>query len=156
MAVDPRNLQRVIDVAKLRRDKAAGELSQARSQLAAGQSQMAQLQDYIDQGQAQWVQRASQGVSVALMQHQRQFMEKIQSAIDFQNNVLTQRQTRVEGATAHLQAAEVALAQISKIQHMSQAAQALRAAKAEQKRNDEMAMSMHAFQRRQAHHEAFP
>jgi len=114
---------------------------------------MKQLSDYIDEGQGKWANRAAQGVTVVLMQHQRQFMDKIQAAMDFQQNVLNQRQAQVDSAAKTLQAAELALAKVQKIEQIAIAEKALKANKAEQKLNDEMAMSMLAHQRRLSHTE---
>ncbi len=156
MAVDPKSLRTVIDMATNRRDSAGAALARARQQLNIGQEQLKQLSDYVDEGNGKWTQRAAQGVSVVLMQHQRQFMEKIQAAIDFQHNVLNQRQAQVESAEKALQAAEMALAKIQKVEHLVLSDKALKANKADQKMNDEMAMAMLAHQRRLAQTEIQP
>ena len=153
MAVDLKSLRTVIDTATNQRDNAGAALAFARQQLAQGQAQLKQLADYVDEGQGKWTQRAAQGVTVVLMQHQRQFMDKIQAAIDFQHNVLTQRQAQVDRALQALQAAEIALAKVKKVEQITLAEKALKANKAEQKLNDEMAMSMLAYQRRENHTE---
>lgn len=153
MAVDLKSLRTVIDTATTRRDNAGAALAFARQQLAQGQAQLKQLADYVDEGQGKWTQRAAQGVTVVLMQHQRQFMDKIQAAIDFQHNVLTQRQAQVDRALQALQAAEIALAKVKKVEQITLAEKSLKANKAEQKLNDEMAMSMLAYQRRENHTE---
>lgn len=153
MAVDLKSLRTVIDTATTRRDNAGAALAFARQQLAQGQAQLKQLADYVDEGQGKWTQRAAQGVTVVLMQHQRQFMDKIQAAIDFQHNVLTQRQAQVDRALQALQEAEIALAKVKKVEQITLAEKALKANKAEQKLNDEMAMSMLAYQRRENHTE---
>jgi flagellar export protein FliJ len=156
MAVDLKSLRTVIDMATTQRDNAGAALAFARQQLAQGQAQLKQLADYVDEGQGKWTQRAAQGVTVVLMQHQRQFMDKIQAAIDFQHNVLTQRQAQVDRALQALQAAELALAKVKKVEQITLMEQAVKANKAEQKLNDEMAMSMLAYQRRQNHTETRP
>lgn len=153
MAVDLKSLRTVIDMATTQRDNAGAALAFARQQLAQGQAQLKQLADYVDEGQGKWTQRAAQGVTVVLMQHQRQFMDKIQAAIDFQHNVLTQRQAQVDRALQALQAAEIALAKVKKVEQITLSEKALKANKAEQKLNDEMAMSMLAYQRRENHTE---
>jgi flagellar export protein FliJ len=156
MAVDLKSLRTVIDMATTQRDNAGAALAHARQQLAQGQAQLKQLADYVDEGQGKWTQRAAQGVTVVLMQHQRQFMDKIQAAIDFQHNVLTQRQAQVDRALQALQAAELALAKVKKVEQITLMEQAAKANKAEQKLNDEMAMSMLAYQRRENHTETRP
>jgi flagellar FliJ protein len=156
MAVDLKSLRTVIDMATTRRDHAGAALAHARQQLAQGQAQLKQLADYVDEGEGKWMQRAVQGVTVVLMQHQRQFMDKIQAAIDFQHNVLTQRQAQVDRALQALQAAELTLAKIKKIEHTTLTEKALNANKIEKKLNDEMAMTMLAHQRRENHAETRP
>lgn len=149
MAVNLKSLRTVIDLATTRRDDAGAALAEARQQLATAQAQMRQLTQYVEDGEAKWTQRASQGVTVVLMQHQRQFMSKIQAAIDFQNNVLTQRENQVNRALQNLQSAEQALAKIQKVEQITLSDIALKSKKYDQKLNDEMAMSMLAHQRRQ-------
>ncbi len=156
MPVDLKSLRTVIGVATTRRDDAGAALASARQQLAAAEAQMAQLTDYVDQGQVKWAGRAAQGVTPVLMQHQRHFMDKIQAAIDFQANVIQQRSAQVTRAMQALQAAEQALAKIEKVQQITLDSIALKAKKTEQKLTDEMAMSMLAHQRRQAATETRP
>lgn len=156
MPVDLKSLRTVIGVATTRRDDAGAALASARQQLAAAEAQMAQLTDYVDQGQVKWAGRAAQGVTPVLMQHQRHFMDKIQAAIDFQANVIQQRNAQVTRAMQALQAAEQALAKIEKVQQITLDSIALKAKKTEQKLTDEMAMSMLAHQRRQAATETHP
>lgn len=156
MPVDLKSLRTVIGVATTRRDDAGAALASARQQLAAAEAQMAQLTDYVDQGQMKWAGRAAQGVTPVLMQHQRHFMDKIQAAIDFQANVIQQRNAQVTRAMQALQAAEQALAKIEKMQQITFDSIALKAKKTEQKLTDEMAMSMLAHQRRQAATETQP
>lgn len=156
MPVDLKSLRTVIGVTTTRRDDAGAALASARQQLAAAEAQMAQLTDYVDQGQVKWAGRAAQGVTPVLMQHQRHFMDKIQAAIDFQANVIQQRNAQVTRAMQALQAAEQALAKIEKVQQITLDSIALKAKKTEQKLTDEMAMSMLAHQRRQAATETQP
>lgn len=156
MPVDLKSLRTVIGVATTRRDDAGAALASARQQLAAAEAQMAQLTDYVDQGQMKWAGRAAQGVTPVLMQHQRHFMDKIQAAIDFQANVIQQRNAQVTRAMQALQAAEQALAKIEKVQQITLDSISLKAKKTEQKLTDEMAMSMLAHQRRQAATETQP
>lgn len=148
MAVDLKNLRTVITVATARRDTAGAALASARQQQASANAQLAQLAEYVDQGQAKWAERATQGVTAVLMQHQREFMAKIQAAIDFQGNVIQQRKAQADRALQTLQAAEQTLAKVKKIEQQIIDSIAIHAIKAEKKQNDEMVMSMLAHQRR--------
>ena len=156
MPVDLKSLRTVIGVATTRRDDAGAALASARKQLAAAEAQMTQLTDYVDQGEVKWAGRAAQGVTPVLMQHQRHFMDKIRAAIDFQANVIQQRQAQVARAMQALKTAEQALAKIRKIEHAILTKIALDSKKIEQKLTDEMAMSMLAHQRRHAAIEVNP
>lgn len=156
MSVNLKSLATVIDLARRRRDEAGAQVARAQAELANARAQMAQLSHYAEDGQNKWMVRSAAGVSPALMQHQRDFALKIQHAIDFQTNVITQREGGLQTTLANLQVAERELATLEKVAERALALQRQSAHKAEQKLNDEMAMSMLAYQRRQAEQESAP
>ena len=149
MSVNLKNLAIVIDLATRKRDEAGNMVAAAMRDLSQATNQLQQLTDYAADGEAKWRERAASGVSVALMQHQRAFTEKIQQAVDFQENVIQQKQTALEATRQHLQEKEQALATLKKVAERTRLAQQLAEQKRQQKQTDEMAMSMLAFQRRQ-------
>lgn len=122
--------------------------------LEQAKQQLQQLTDYADDGATKWRARAAQGVSVALMQHQRAFAEKIQQAVDFQNNVIQQKEAALTATRSHLQAKEQALATLQKVAERTRQAQQRVEHKRAQKQTDEMAMSMLAYQRRENEQES--
>lgn len=122
--------------------------------LGQAQQQLQQLTDYAADGEAKWRARAAAGVSVALMQHQRAFAEKIQQAVDFQESVIQQKAVSLEATRRHLLQKEQALATLKKVAERTLFARQMAEHKRAQKQTDEMAMSMLAYQRRQNEQES--
>lgn len=154
MSVNLKSLGIVIDLATRNRDEAGTMVAAAMRDLAQATQQLHQLTDYANDGEMKWRARAAEGVSVALMQHQRAFAEKIQQAVDFQANVIRQKEAALEATRRHLQEKEQALATLKKVAERTRLAQQTAAHKLAQKQTDEMAMSMLAFQRREAEQES--
>lgn len=153
MSVNLKSIQVVIDLATQRRDHAGTQLAAAMHALEQAQAQLTQLVDYTAEGQAKWMARSTQGVSGVLVQHQRAFSQKLQEAVDFQNQVIRQKQATVTSAQNILQQAERELATLKKVVERTIQAQQAIVRKREQKQVDEMAMSMLAHQRREAEQE---
>lgn len=156
MSVNLKSLQIVIDLARRKRDQVGALVAGAQRELGQAQDQLSQLTHFANDGQARWMSRAAEGVTTVLMQHQKDFTVKIQHAIDFQTQVIGQKESRLEATLTELQAAERALATLEKVADRTRSARQLAAGKAEQKLNDEMAMSMLAHQRRQTEQENAP
>jgi len=149
MSVNLKSLAIVIDLATRKRDEAGKMVAAAMRDLNQAQLQLQQLTDYAADGEAKWRERAATGVSVALMQHQRAFAEKIQQAVDFQATVIEQKQNALEATRQNLQEKEQTLATLEKVAERTRMANELAEQKRQQKQTDEMAMTMLAFQRRQ-------
>lgn len=149
MSVDLKNLEIVIDLATRRRDEAGTMVAAAMRDLTQATQQLHQLTDYATDGETKWRARAAQGVSVALMQHQRAFAEKIHQAVDFQINVIKQKEAALHATRHHLQEKEQALATLKKVAERTRLTQQAAEHKRSQKQTDEMAMSMLAYQRRE-------
>lgn len=142
-----KTLNKVVDLAARRRDDALTALGQAQKELRMAQEQMNQLKTYADEAHQRWAARSStQGVDAALLHHHRQFMQKIEHAIDFQQTVQRNRETVVERAQAHVYAAERDLAGLRKYAERQQQTLDHRALRQEQKATDEMALSIHLRQ----------
>lgn len=154
MPVNLRSLRIVIEHAERQRDSAGVAVAHAMRELGSAQLQLRQLTDYASDGEVKWRARAAEGVSVPLLQHQRAFVEKIQQAVDFQGNVIQQKEANLARANANLQAKEQTLATLKKVAERAAQAKAMAEYKREQKLTDEMAMSMLAFQRREQEQEA--
>lgn len=148
MSVNLKSLQIVIDLARRQRDQWGGRVAAARRELRQAQDQLSQLTHFAHEGQTKWMSRAAEGVTTVLMQHQTDFTLKIRHAIDFQGRVIGQREAQFQAELAGLQAAERELATLETVAERSRLERQKSANKAEQKLNDEMAMSMLAYQRR--------
>lgn len=154
MSVNLKSLGLVIDLATRKRDEAGTMVAAAMRDLGQAKRQLLQLTDYAEDGEMKWRTRAAEGVSMALMQHQRAFAEKIQQAVDFQGNVIRQKEAALEATRYHLQEKEKELATLKKVAERTRLAQQMAEHKRSQKQTDEMAMSMLAYQRRQNEQES--
>ena len=147
MSTAIQTLNKVVELAHKRRDEALGQLAQLQREMAQAQDQMQQLQTYADEAQARWSQRSSAGVDANVMHHHRQFMQKIDHAMDFQRGVLGQRQTQMDQAQQQVHVAERDLAGLRKYTDGKVQALLHRAQREEQKQTDEMALNIHLRQR---------
>ena len=96
-----------IEHATLKRDAMAKALAVVERNMGFARSQMEQLESYSVDTDKRWTGAATQGVSVELMRHQYQFMDRLQQAITMQAGVMTQSTAQVEQAKAKLLDAEV-------------------------------------------------
>lgn len=149
-------LQTVTDLSTRKRDDAALAMARAQQDLLGAQQQLEQLSAYEQEGQQKWMERCSVGVSATLLQHHRQFMLKIEQALAYQHNVVTQRQAHLERTRLQLQATERQVATFDKVKQRTLQTMAQTQQRREQKQTDEMAMSMLAHQRRNNARESSP
>ncbi len=140
-------LNKVVDMAEKRRDDARASLAQQQRELQIAQDQLQQLQTYAQEAQQRWMARGSSaGVDAQQLFHQRQFMQKIDHALDFQRGVIANREALIERAQNQLLVAERDVAGLRKYtERKLQAVQQL-AQRQEQKATDEMALSIHLRQ----------
>ena len=90
-------LNKVVELAEKRRDEALSALGQLQRERQVASEQMQQLQTYANEAQQRWNARCtSTGVDAALLHHHRQFMQKIDHAMEFQRGVLAQRVSQLE------------------------------------------------------------
>lgn len=140
-------LNKVVELAMRRRDDALAALGQAQRELHMAQEQMNQLKTYADEAHQRWATRSStSGVDAALLHHHRQFMQKIEHAMDFQLAVQRGREDTVVRAQAQVHAAERDVAGLRKYADRKQQAIDHRAMRQDQKATDEMALSIHLRQ----------
>lgn len=140
-------LNKVVELAARRRDDALTALGQAQRELHMAQAQMNQLKTYADEAHQRWATRStSSGVDPALMHHHRQFMQKIEHAMDFQLSVQRNREDMVARAQAQVYATERDVAGLRKYADRKQQTIDHRAMRQEQKATDEMALSIHLRQ----------
>lgn len=140
-------LNKVVEIAEKRRDEARAALAQQQRELQIALNQMQQLQTYAEEAQTRWSARSSTtGIDVNQLHHHRQFMLKIDHALDFQRGVLANREALIERCQSQVLVAERDVAGLrkyteGKLQVIQQKAQ-----RQEQKATDEMALSIHLRQ----------
>lgn len=140
-------LNKVVELATRRRDDALTALGQAQRELRMAQEQMNQLKTYADEAHQRWATRSTtSGVDAALLHHHRQFMQKIEHAMDFQLSVQRNREDALARVQAQVYAAERDVAGLRKYADRKQQAIDHRAMRQEQKATDEMALSIHLRQ----------
>lgn len=136
-------LNTVVEVATRRRDEALQALGRAQREHQQAQQQMAQLQGYSSESLQRWSQRASQGISITLLQTQQNFMGKLDHAVAFQHGVLQRLQGQIDHCQAQLVHAERELASLNKFLDRRHQTWQRQLHRQEQKSNDEMAANQH-------------
>jgi flagellar FliJ protein len=147
MSTAIQTLNKVVELAHKRRDEALAQMAQLQREMAQAQDQMQQLQTYAEEAQTRWSQRSSAGVDANVLHHHRQFMQKIDHAVDFQRGVLSQRQAQVDQAQQKVHVAERDLAGLRKYTDRKVQALLHNAQRQDQKQTDEMALTIHLRQR---------
>lgn len=136
-------MDKLIELAERKRDEALAALSAARRELQAAQEQMDQLTAYANEAQQRWQTRCASGVDAAWLMHHRQFMAKIDHAIDFQTGVLAQKHHQIDQAQRQVHETERELATLRQYIARQQEAIKQRLMRREQKQTDEMAQNAH-------------
>ncbi len=136
-----------IEHATLKRDALANAVARVERNLFFARSQMEQLQNYAKDTDVRWAGTAALGVSVELMRHQYQFMDRLQQAITMQSGVLTQSTGQLEQAKAKLLEAEVRLLGLNQILKTRQAELLRTQRQRQQRHTDEFAAMQHARNR---------
>ena len=139
-------LNKVVEIAEKRRDEALGALGQMQRELLQAQDQMDQLQAYAQEAEQRWSARSSVGVDMALLMHHRQFMAKIDHALEFQRGVLRERGDLIERAQGQVHVCERDVAGLRKFTERKQLAVQHRVQRQDQKNTDEMALTIHLRQ----------
>lgn len=133
-----------IEVATRRRDQAEQALLQARRAVQFAQEQLGQLESYAADSQVRWSTVASVSVSVELLQHHYQFMERLRQAILMQNGVIADLQRKAEGTRQVCLQEEVRLAGLNQVMKKKVTDRAVLQSRREQKQTDEFAGLKHA------------
>jgi len=144
---DLKTLHKVVDIAERRRDDARAALAQQQRELQIAHEQLQQLQTYAQEAHQRWAARSSTVLaSERFPFHQRQFMDKIDHAIEFQRGVIANREALIERAEQQVVAAERDVAGLRKYTERKLLAVQQQAARQEQKATDEMALNLHLRQ----------
>ena len=137
-------LNKVVELAEKRRDEALSALGQLQRERQVASEQMQQLQTYAQEAHQRWMTRSSTaGVDAQQLFHQRQFMAKIDHALEFQRGVIANREALIERSQGQLMVAERDVAGLRKYTERKLDALNLRALRQEQKSTDEMALTIH-------------
>lgn len=128
-----------IEMAVRKRDEARNALLERQRAHAAAKSQMEKLENYALEMQQRW--GASEGAAMKpeVMFHHRQFMDRLQHAIDLQTRVMNDQNIRLEAAQKALMAAELRLSSLNKVVETRRRDMALAQMRREQKQTDERA-----------------
>ena len=133
-----------IEHATLKRDAEAKAVGLVERNLGFARLQMEQLESYSADTDKRWSGAATQGVSVELLRHQYQFMDRLQQAIAMQTGVLTQSTGQLAQAKAKLLKAEVRLLGLNQILKSRQTALLNTQKHRQQRHTDEFAAMQHA------------
>lgn len=128
-----------IEMAVRKRDDARQALRERQHVFDAAKSQMEQLENYAAEMQQRW--GATEGASLKpeVMVHHRQFMERLEHAINLQTRVIADQSIRLEAAQKALMAAELRLTSLNKVVETRRRDMELAQMRREQKQTDERA-----------------
>ena len=143
MSPPNQQINKVIELAERRRDEAMSELARQRQAQQQAQAQMEQLTGYAGEAQRRWAERGASGVDVALLMHHRQFMARLDHAIDFQRNVLAGHEQQLQQAQSQVIEAERELASLRKVAARQMQAWLQQLQRRDQKHTDEMAQTQY-------------
>jgi flagellar protein FliJ len=136
-----------IELATRQRDEFAKALARAQRTLSFAQTQMTQLQGYAGETDARWANASGTLVSVELMRHHYQFMDRLQQAIVLQVDAINHAHGQVDKANHDLLQAEFRLAGLAKVLEKRQTAAQLKQQRREQRVTDEYAGMQQARKR---------
>lgn len=128
-----------IEHASLRRDELAKTVARVERSQNFARDQMAQLKGYAADTDARWTGSGARGVSLELVRHQYQFMDRLQQAIELQSGVLANTARQLELAKANLLQAEIRLSGLNQILKSRQTAMLSQQRRREQRQTDEFA-----------------
>lgn len=128
-----------IEHASLRRDELAKAVARVERSQNFARDQMAQLKGYAADTDARWTGSGARGLSLELVRHQYQFMDRLQQAIELQSGVLANTARQLELAKANLLQAEIRLSGLNQILKSRQTAMLSQQRRREQRQTDEFA-----------------
>ena len=128
-----------IEMAVRKRDDARQALRERQHAFDAAKSQMERLENYAAEMQQRW--GATEGASLKpeVMVHHRQFMERLEHALNLQTRVVADQSIRLEAAQKALMAAELRLTSLNKVVETRRRDMELAQMRREQKQTDERA-----------------
>jgi flagellar FliJ protein len=139
-----RALELAIEQATQQRDGQARKHAQAQRTLQFAHGQLAQLQNYSNDTDSRWVGGQAVDLSVELIKHHYQFMDRLQNAVTMQQGVIETMERQVAAAHQVLLQAEYRLAGFKNVLKSRRAAQGVVEQRREQRVTDEFAAMRHA------------
>jgi flagellar FliJ protein len=139
-----RALELAIEQATQQRDAQARRHAQAQRTLQHAHGQLAQLQNYSNDTDARWIGGQAVDLSVELVKHHYQFMDRLQNAVTMQQGVIETMERQVAAAHQVLLQAEYRLAGFKSVLKSRRAAQGVVEQRREQRVTDEFAAMRHA------------
>ena len=150
-----RALELAIEQATKQRDEQARRHAQAQRALEYGQGQLGQLQNYANDTDARWIGGQSVNLSVELIKHHYQFMERLQNAVGMQQGVIGNLERQRTYAHQQLLQAEYRLAGFKQVLKTRRASLDVVQQRRDQRATDEFAAMRHSRDRAQTEEE-FP
>ena len=132
-------LMLAIEMAARKRDEARQALRERQRAFEAAQSQMEQLQNYVQEMQQRWAPQEGAELKLEVMYHHEQFMARLQHAIGLQTRVVQDQAIRLEAAQKALMATELRLTSLNKVVETRRRDINLAQMRREQKQTDERA-----------------
>ncbi len=139
MNAELQQLHTLLEQAETLRDGAIALLQQTQQRADAAAAQAEQLVNYRGEYRQRWSQQFSQRGAIEIVQCYQGFNERLQQAIDAQNQVAEQCRTQAEHARALLQEREMRVASIRKLIERRQQEQRRVAERRDQQLTDEAA-----------------
>jgi flagellar FliJ protein len=139
-----RALELAIEQATQQRDARARSHAQVVQTLQHAREQLAQLSNYSNDTDARWIGGHAVNLSVELVKHHYQFMERLQSAVTMQQGVIAGQEAQSQAAHQALLQAEYRLAGFKQVLKTRRAALAVVQQRREQRVTDEFAATRHA------------
>lgn len=128
-----------IEMAARKRDEARQVLRERLHALEAAKNQMDQLEGYMQEMQQRWGACEGAEMKPEVMVHHRQFMERLQHAVNLQTKVIADQSIRLEAAQKALMATELRLSSLNKVVEARKRDIALAQMRRDQKQTDERA-----------------
>jgi flagellar FliJ protein len=138
-----RALELAIDQASRQRDEQARLYAQAQRALSYARNQLDQLQNYSADTDARWVAGRAVNLSVEMVKHHYQFMDRLQNAVHLQQGVLQNLERQLEATHQRVLQAEFRLAGFKQVLKARRAAHSQLLHRREQRATDEFAAQRH-------------
>jgi flagellar FliJ protein len=139
-----RVLELAIEQATQQRDTQARKHAQAQRTLQHAHGQLSQLENYSNDTDARWVGGHAIDLSVELVKHHYQFMERLQNAVNLQHGVISNLEQQLSLAHQNLLQAEYRLAGLKQVLKSRRLALNVVQQRREQLITDEFAAMRHA------------